>query len=252
MKPLLSASVLATAALTLGATAYAQSSSPSAAASCGPNTVRCMSGYQARCEAGVWRCSKLGCLARCPDGHEYRTCTDEGYPINYFADPCMNHYASSSASSVSSAPSSSSASSVPAGNCGPNPILCVRTMRPACADGRWTCVPLPRSSSSRALLRLTSLDPVSGRAGSWVTVEGSGFAPQGNIVQFGRTVVAGRRSPDGTHLSFRVPAMEMSTCELLEGDCKPKLGRNAPGTYPVTIRSRGGASNALDFTLKAR
>lgn len=31
------------------------------------------------------------CIAQCPDGYKYPTCTEEGYPINYFLDPCRAH-----------------------------------------------------------------------------------------------------------------------------------------------------------------
>jgi hypothetical protein len=46
-------------------------------------------------------------MAICPDGYKYPTCTPQGRPINYFADPCLTHGGTAS-SSVSSASSSSS------------------------------------------------------------------------------------------------------------------------------------------------
>ncbi|MDD5041907.1 MAG: S-layer homology domain-containing protein [Candidatus Peribacteraceae bacterium] len=49
----------------------------------------------------------------CPDGTSQPSCTSDGHPIAYFADPCLTHQVrSSSSSSVSSASSLSSASSV--------------------------------------------------------------------------------------------------------------------------------------------
>ena len=41
------------------------------------------------------------CIASCPDGTRYRTCTSDGQPIYYFADPCLGHYSTSSSSSRS-------------------------------------------------------------------------------------------------------------------------------------------------------
>ncbi|MDD5740262.1 MAG: S-layer homology domain-containing protein, partial [Candidatus Peribacteraceae bacterium] len=52
----------------------------------------------------------------CPDGTVIQSCTADGHPIEYFADPCLTHQASSSSASsilsVSSVSSASSASSV--------------------------------------------------------------------------------------------------------------------------------------------
>jgi len=47
----------------------------------------------------------------CPDGYGYPTCTTNGNPINYFADPCLTHQGSSS-SSVSSSSSMAGSGSV--------------------------------------------------------------------------------------------------------------------------------------------
>jgi hypothetical protein len=111
------------------------------------------------------------CIAKCPDGYQYRTCSEDGSPIYYFADPCLNHYGSSSSqSALSCSPSnircafgydavcadgnnwrcvpwfsasepSSSASSVTTGGapCGTSQILCIQGTFPQCIDGNWQC-----------------------------------------------------------------------------------------------------------------
>lgn len=55
-------------------------------------------------EQGYPQCNPLVC----PDGTEIPTCTDDGYIINYFANPCLTHQLSSS--SVSSVDQTSCAS----------------------------------------------------------------------------------------------------------------------------------------------
>jgi hypothetical protein len=86
------------------------------------------------------------CIAKCPDGYQYRTCTEAGAPILYFADPCMMHRSSTSSSkSVSSSASSvSSKSSSSGGACAPSGILCSFGAKPQCIASRWFCLPVSR------------------------------------------------------------------------------------------------------------
>ncbi len=118
---------------------------------CGPNPIRCMSGTTPQCTNGVWQCvtassgassepdfNPNACIARCPDGYEYRACTEDGSPLYYFADPCMFHQGSS----VSSASSASSVSSVQqqAGGCkvgGCSSHLCVEENDPGFSTCEW-------------------------------------------------------------------------------------------------------------------
>jgi hypothetical protein len=92
--------------------------------------------------------SAPSCIARCSDGYEYRTCTEDGHPINYFIDPCMFH----SGVSASSVSSSSSVSSLA---CGALQMLCIQGTSAQCVSGQWQCLPV--SSSSVSSLTSSSL-----------------------------------------------------------------------------------------------
>ncbi|MES2953446.1 MAG: peptidoglycan-binding protein [Patescibacteria group bacterium] len=96
---------------------------------------------------------------------------------------------------------------------------------------------------------ITSLSNSSGTAGQIVTIVGSGFAPSGNIVQFGGISITDQQlsSSNGTTLSFRVPATFFpSNCSF---NCSSQL--IAPGSYDISVSSgtSGVRSNSLPFVL---
>ena len=117
-------------------------------APCGASQILCIQGTWPKCVNGQWRCEPRqassapstgdSCIAKCADGYEYRTCTEDGHPIYYFADPCLGHYGS--ASSQASFPSDST--------CGPNNVRCVSGTTPVCTNGSWSCQTAPTSASS--------------------------------------------------------------------------------------------------------
>lgn len=143
--------------LALGLAAAALSAAGTVAArpalTCDAHAILCSPGSIPVCTANVWGCLQLPasssssgkaeqCVAKCPDGHEYRTCTEDGHPIHYFADPCLTHSASPSSTSSSSASSvSSKGSSSSANACGPSAILCGPGHKPVCFGRRWSCLP---------------------------------------------------------------------------------------------------------------
>lgn len=229
---------------------------PAEESPCGINTIRCMGGYTAQCQETTWQCvpqdqisssssrsSVDRCIAYCPDGYSYRMCTEDGHPISYFADPCMNHY------SVSS--SSSSSSSV--NNCGPNPLLCTLDKKPACVSGSWTCIPRGSgSSSSVSNVSLTSLSPSSGTTKMWVTIEGAGFARRGNIVLFGDSVIPNLRSLDGKHLRFRVPVRTARKCYFGNNRtrCMAPTLQYGAGKYAVSVMVNGSTSESLVYSIR--
>ena len=56
----------------------------------------CEPGAMVCIQACAGRCRKEGCRPMiCPDGSAHPTCTEDGHVINYFADPCLTHQASS-------------------------------------------------------------------------------------------------------------------------------------------------------------
>jgi hypothetical protein len=226
-------------------------SSASSAYSCGANNIRCMTGYMPMCGANGWQCvrptlsssssSANSCIAKCSDGYEYRTCTEDGHPINYFADPCMNH--------------SSSASSVSSQSCGANPYLCMIGTMPQCTNGQWKCVTSTSSSSSvssQSAVHITTLSPSVGKVWTKVVITGTGFARRNNAVRFDNSIVTRLRSLDGTHLTFRVPSITLHPCFLLPHGamCKVAMKHFGAGTYDVSVSVSGDESNALPFTIK--
>ncbi len=241
--------IFAATLLTVGTSAFAArvtDSTAVAANSCGPNNVRCMEGYDPQCNTdGRWQCVKNGssstssrdiCIAECADGYEYRTCTEDGHPINYFADPCMNHQASSESNENS---------------CGASAILCIQGTIPACVKNEWTCVPQAGTSSSQADLQVTSLSPESGGKFSRVTITGTGFARRNNIVLFADSVIPHLRSLDGKHLSFRVPARTVRACYLQRGmRCTAEKQTYGSGEYDVSVLSGDQVSNRMTFTVR--
>ncbi len=148
MKPTLSLSLLSAAALAaVGLVSLAQAAvvpTGYTVNDCGPNRTLCRKGFSPVCTTrGVWLCRRdLGlissssssntCVAMCPDGYKYPTCAADGSPINYFADPCMNHYSSSSVDA----------------SCGPNYLMCRVNTVAKCVSGQWTCQSTRFSSSS--------------------------------------------------------------------------------------------------------
>jgi hypothetical protein len=104
--------------------------------SCATTQVLCIAGTSPQCIDDQWQCLPNGtssstssdvCRASCPDGYSYRTCSEDGSPIYYFADPCLGHYSTSSVSSVDTR----SSSSLSLG------CYCTKIYRPVCGmDGK--------------------------------------------------------------------------------------------------------------------
>jgi hypothetical protein len=67
---------------------------PGTQEACSLSALYCGSGSQSSSSSSL--SSPQACIARCSDGYEYRTCTEDGYPINYFVDACRSHSPSSS------------------------------------------------------------------------------------------------------------------------------------------------------------
>jgi hypothetical protein len=104
----------------------------------------------------------------------------------------------------------------------------------------------PWQSALAQAPRLTEIVPASGPAGPayilQVTIRGVGFAPAGNVVEFGPLKIPDLRSADGTRITFDVPKEAPS-----RGEVPPMV--LTPGEYRVTVTTPEGTSNALNFTL---
>lgn len=195
----------------------------------------CTPGRGLLCSKGSWTCVPAGgCIATCPDGYEYRVCTEDGFPINYFADPCREHQTPLPAD--------------PSG-CGVNRTECAATMKAVCAKGVWTCEPAEDVPAETGV-RITSLSPdvVSGRA--TITIEGTGFQRRGNVVFFnGKQYSA--RTVDEHHISFSVGGKQRPCFANRNRACSQQpTGLPESGPYTVVVRANGELSNALILTIE--
>jgi hypothetical protein len=94
---------------------------------------------------------------------------------------------------------------------------------------------------------ITRLSPSSGRAGEAypirVTIEGTGFAEDGNIVTFGGIPSDELASSEaGTRITFWVPKEAPGS-----GEVPPMV--LTPGEYQVTVTTPNGTSEPVPFTL---
>ncbi len=93
---------------------------------------------------------------------------------------------------------------------------------------------------------ISSLAPVSGRAGSLVTINGKNFTPSNNFVEFAGYNIGASLSNDSNHISFKIPATIKSCAN---GTCTNNIVPVAPGSYPVAVRNANGTSNIIYFTV---
>jgi hypothetical protein len=121
------------------------------------------------------------------------------------------------------------------------------------------------NNSTQKILKILSLAPSSGPAGTNVTIQGGGFTAVGNQIMFGDTssmtrqdgtpanVIATADSPDGLTLSFTVPATGPAgiLCSGIPKHCVAISAiRNVPGLYRVSVANNNGISNTVVFEIK--
>ena len=72
-----------------------------------------------------------------------------------------------------------------------------------------------------------------------ITLSGSGFGREGNVVRFGNAVLRGIvATDDGRRITFVVP-------DAIESGGEAPLSRVITGTYPVRVETSQGTSNVL-------
>ena len=106
-------------------------------------------------------------------------------------------------------------------------------------------------SATTRNLTLTSLSPTSGRVGTQVTLQGSGFTASNNTVHFGIGGTQNVASANGTTIYFTIPPY-LSACDLMTFGmaCTPYAQSVVPGTYPIYVTNANGASSILYFTVQ--
>jgi hypothetical protein len=76
-----------------------------------------------------------------------------------------------------------------------------------------------------------------------VTIHGSGFRAEGNVVLFAGTDIAQLPSPDGTSLHLVLPSSLPAT-----GEVPPR--RIGAGSFEIRVRTSAGTSNPAGLTLE--
>ena len=99
-------------------------------------------------------------------------------------------------------------------------------------------------------LSLGSLNPTSGRSGTTISINGSGFAATDNVVHFGVGGQRGVSSIGGTSVQYTIPYY-VSPCDLIQTGyvCGSPVQSVTPGTYPLYVTNNAGATNVLYFTV---
>jgi len=119
--------------------------------------------------------------------------------------------------------------------------LAVLAMSPLSAACHRPPTPMPEPGPV-----ITRLDPASGPAGQSyplrITIEGAGFATEGNVVQFGDLTVSRLVSESPTMIVFFAPKERPSI-----GEVPPMI--LGPGEYQVTVQTPAGTSAGVIFIL---
>ncbi|MDO8504676.1 MAG: IPT/TIG domain-containing protein [Candidatus Liptonbacteria bacterium] len=118
-------------------------------------------------------------------------------------------------------------------------------------------------STAVAQPSVSSLTPSSGSIGASVYLNGAGFTPENNTVNFGYGVIPGLSAAtwisdgmDGTTATgmtiiFAVPESLSPACAFTTPRCMMAAMLTAPGTYLVSVTNANGTSNSLQFTVTA-
>ncbi len=98
-------------------------------------------------------------------------------------------------------------------------------------------------------LTLSSLAPTSGRVGTTITLNGSGFTND-NTVHFGLGGSQLVPSQNGTTISYTVPQY-LSPCSVTPSGstCTQNIQAVTSGSYPVYVKNGNGTTQTLTFTV---
>ena len=95
---------------------------------------------------------------------------------------------------------------------------------------------------------INNINPISGAAGSQVTLTGTGFTSTGNTVTFSGNPMTDITS-NGTSLTFTVPTALNPSCYYSKPQCLAPTVIMQPGIYQVTVTNANGTSNVINYTV---
>ncbi|OGG52641.1 hypothetical protein A3C20_00105 [Candidatus Kaiserbacteria bacterium RIFCSPHIGHO2_02_FULL_55_25] len=106
------------------------------------------------------------------------------------------------------------------------------------------------SGSGSGQITLTSIAPSSGRVGTQVILQGSGFTTYDNTVHFGIGGTQHVVSQNGSQIYYTIPAY-LSPCDVLTSGmyCAAYAQQVTPGQYQVYVQNTLGQTGQLTFTV---
>jgi len=125
----------------------------------------------------------------------------------------------------------------------------VFTASNAAGQSNTSSITVTVSGSSSGSLAITSITPNSGRVGTQIAIQGSGFSLYDNTVHFGLGGTMHVPSYNGTTIYYTIPQY-LSPCDIqTSGICPQYIQFVTPGTYPVSVSTASGSSNTQTFTV---
>ena len=105
------------------------------------------------------------------------------------------------------------------------------------------------SGSGSGQISLSSVTPQSGRVGTQVVLQGSGFTTYDNTVHFGIGGTQHLISQNGSQIYFTIPAY-LSPCDVMSGTyCATYAQQVTPGQYQIYVQNALGQTGQLTFTV---
>jgi hypothetical protein len=118
------------------------------------------------------------------------------------------------------------------------------------SDNAFTLVP---NGSQNGNVQVFGLQPAQGSPNTTITLTGSGFLAQGNIVHFEmdgtNTAYLPNLNANGNALTFQVPSFSSYACSYSTYPCSLPSRQLSSGTYRVWVENSSGSSNAVNFSL---
>ncbi len=104
-------------------------------------------------------------------------------------------------------------------------------------------------SGTTGNVTLSYLTPTSGRVGTQVLLQGSGFSALDNTVHFGQGGTQHVPSQNGTTIYYTIP-YAVSPCDLAGYGCAAPTTLVVPNSYPLSVTNSQGTSQTLQFQVQ--